>query len=125
MTAQRFGILIFSILGIIFTFLPWVQGIFDPSIEIAGEGWTTSGLFLMTAVISLTGDKANLLNRKILWCITIGGIFIVGIAKWKIINIMSKSGVTVGIGLYLVLIISLILVIITLPLKVKQATNKP
>lgn len=118
MHKQRLGIIAAGAVGMLATFLPWIQApIIGSVLGSAHAGWFTFGFFLVSSILGLLGDHDKSLGGKTFW----GSVVLAGCATcfgiWKIIDVNGLKGpsddpfaaavanaIQVGIGLYLVVI---------------------
>jgi hypothetical protein len=126
MNNQRMSILIVSVIGMIATFLPWVNAPFIGSINgTKGDGWFTLCFFLIPACISIFGDSNTPLKGVNLIASQIIGFICATIGIWKIVDFNSimgnidtsnrfvqafSMGTSVGYGLYLLVIAGICLI---------------
>lgn len=117
MNKQRLFILAASVLGIVSSFLPWIELPFGSVSGIKGDGWLTLILFLVPTIISVIGNRRANLTKMNLY-ISMGPALLAGLmGLYKIIDFNSslpdgdnpiligvRSAMSIGIGLYLVVI---------------------
>ncbi len=118
MSAQRIGILLCALVGMVATFLPWASIGFISVAGTDGDGWITFGLFVLPLAFAVTGDRSS--NFKMATRLaTLGiGALIVAFAIWKISEIRkgapiddTKIALSVGVGLYLAAVAGMALVL--------------
>lgn len=115
MHKQRLGMLIAAAVGMLGTFLPWATIPFFGSISgTQGDGWFTLVAFLVALIMTLVGNKNEVLTGAKLYIgmafAAIGSI----IGVYEIFNISGAvSGqagkmVSIGFGLYVIIIAGLV-----------------
>lgn len=118
MNKQRQVILIIAIIGMLATFMPWVNIPIIGAINGArGIGWLTLILYAIPAVVTLLNDRTKQLEGASFYLALVPGIICSIIAIYKIIEFNSAmgdsgtpyaddigSGITIGFGLYLVIL---------------------
>lgn len=125
MHKQKLVVLIISIIGMLCTFMPWVNIPLIGAINgIQGDGWITLTTFAVTAILSLTKDQAAPLKKGQGYLVAgLGGLLFFH-ALYKIIDFstgmaqiaqdnpfaeMLDNTVSIGFGLYLLLFAALAL----------------
>ena len=117
---QRLVILISAALGMIATFLPWVNAPILGSIAgTKGDGWFTFVLYLIPLVIALIGKQIEPIKAPIIYTAVIPSVIASIVGIWKIKDFNSVMGETdssnsiseainastsIGFGLYLVVL---------------------
>lgn len=132
MHGQRVGIFLAAAAGMLGTFLPWLNIPLLGSITgTQGEGWfngwITFALFGFTLLLTLVGNKQQVLRGGQFFLAMLLSIGAGGIALWKIIdfhrsigdtasdNALSRavgSVVSVGVGLYLIVLAGIAVVLL-------------
>ena len=136
MHKQRLGILIAAGVGILATFLPWANIPLVGSVYgTAGDGWITLVLFVITAVMTVLGDRKVVLGGPKFIIALLTSIVAGGIGIWKIVDFTSlkadiasdsflgesfAAGVSIGIGIYLLVIAAIGVTVAGFVLKGKQ-----
>ena len=136
MNKQRLAILITSCIGIIATFLPWVQLPIVGAINgTEGDGWITCVFFAIALATSLLGNREKKLIGIEQIVATIASLIAGIIGIWKIVDFNSamsgmednpfaealSSTVSIGIGLYLVIIAGLLIAVFSFLVKDKKS----
>ncbi len=130
---QRLGIIIAASVGILATFLPWINAPIVGSINgTVGDGWITLILFAISLVIGILGNRKIPLSLGSLIATLISSGLAAIIGVWKIFslnqivsdiaqdNVITRaltSTISAGIGLYLVIIAGIAIIIIGLMAK--------
>ncbi len=135
MNKQRLAILIVAGLGALATFMPWVKMPIVGSVNgTAGDGWITFGLFAVSIIISLLGDRTKPIKGGLLYAAIVPALLAAALGISKILDFKSKTAdmddnpfasmiqaaVTVEFGLYLVVAAGLALPIAALVVKGKE-----
>lgn len=111
MEKQKITVMALSLVGIVGTFLPWVNaGPFSANgTEGGGDGYITLILYGIIILISLIGGLSNQFSMKSLIAVSVISLICSIIAIYDIGNVNEKSyGVAqVGVGLYVVLLMGL------------------
>ena len=136
MNKQRLAILITSCIGIIATFLPWVQLPIVGAINgTEGDGWITCVFFDIALAKNLLGNREKKLIGIEQIVETIASLIAGIIGIWKIVDFNSamsgmednplaealSSTVSIGIGLYLVIIAGLLIPLFSFLVKDKKS----
>jgi hypothetical protein len=125
MNKQRMFIVIAAVLGIVATFLPWIELAMGSIAGTKGDGWITLLLFLVSAVLAVLGNRNSSLSGVKLYG-AMGPALTAGlIGLYKILNFNSslpdgdnpfalalRNTMSIGIGLYLVVIAGLAIPVI-------------
>jgi hypothetical protein len=132
MNKQRLGILIVAVVGMLATFMPWVNVPIIGSVDgTKGDGWITFVLFAIPLIICLLNDKSKSVKGVLLIAAIIPSLIAAIIGTWKIIDFKSKMGqtgdnpfaqalsssISVGFGLYLVVLSGIALPIVSFLIK--------
>ena len=136
MNKQKIVLVVIAAVGILATFMPWVNVPIVGSIngtQGGGPGWITLGLFAVALVVSLLGDRSKALISPNLYGVVLPGAIAAIYAIYKIVKFRSAMGdmdggdnpfaaalgssVSVGVGLYLVALVGIALVIVPFVLK--------
>lgn len=138
MSKQRLAILITSGIGILATFLPWIQAPIVGAINgTKGDGWITCALFTVTLIATLVGNRKKNLKEISLLLVIIPSIVAGIIGFWKVVDFNSAmsgmednpfaealgSAVSIGIGLYLVIISGFLIPLFSFLIKDKQSSS--
>ena len=117
---KKFIILSASVLGLLSSFLPWA------SVEFMGMSKSVSGmdggdgvisilLFLVTGILSLTGNFANMITKIV---ISICALCSVLLGFYEISNLSKGQGlVSTGFGLYLLILMGVVVIGVLFGLK--------
>ncbi len=133
MHKQRIALLIACGIGIIATFLPWVNAPFIGSVSgSAGDGWFSFTFFTIAGIICLFGNRANMIKKGQVIAVIFFALLSVALGIWKLIDISSIIGrdnifsasVTPGIGLFAIILAGIALPVIIVLMK-KKNTETP
>lgn len=129
MHKQKLTVLIIAIIGMLCTFMPWINAPIVGAINgTQGDGWITLALFSIPAILCLINDQASPLKRGSIYLVAAIGGLIAIIAIYKMIDFtagMAEIGkdnpfaeildnsISIGFGLYI-----LVLAGIALPIAV-------
>ena len=130
MHKQRVAIIIVSVIGMLATFLPWVNAMnamgnisVDGTHEgVARVGWFTLLLFGITVTLVLSGDKQKAISRGNAFygaivpsaiATFVGGVHIM----WILDNL--AIGEHLGIGMYLVVLAGIAVLVVAITLREK------
>ncbi len=90
MNKQRIIIIIFCIIGVISTFLPWMKAPIIGTINgTTGDGWITFTLFLATIVFCLLDDKNKSPNGILLYATISAPLIAAMIGVYNILDVQS------------------------------------
>ena len=136
MNKQRLVMLIVAGLGMLATFLPWVNVPIIGSVSgTAGDGWITFVLFLVALIFCLLNNKSKPLTGGFLAGAIVPCLLAAIFGIWKIIDFNAElsavmgddifsqavgSSVSIGFGLYLVVIAGFVLPIAAFLIKDKE-----
>ena len=136
MNKQRLFILGSAVLGIVESFLPWINLPFGSVSGLKGDGWLTLILFLVPTIMSVLGNRTTTLSRTNLYICMGPALLSSLIGLYKIIDFNSslpdgdnpialgvRSTLSIGIGLYLVVAAGIAVPAIGLFVKDSEASN--
>ena len=135
---QRWVLIIAAAVGMLGTFLPWINVPIRGAIAgTEGDGWITLGFFAFSLLITLTGEPG--LGRRI--CIGLAGAIASAIGVHDAANVFARkaeiaseggrlgeaiaNSVSVGAGLYLVIIAGLVVALGALARRPSSAAEAP
>lgn len=137
MNSQKLTVLIIAAIGMLATFMPWVNAPIIGSIDgTKGDGWITMALFAIPAILCLLNDKTEPLIGPKRYLAVIPALIIAVIAIWKIIDFRSGmetldqnnpfaemvgASVSIGFGLYLLVLAAIALPIAAFVVKDKRS----
>lgn len=120
MHTQRLAVMIIAAIGMLTTFMPWVNAPIIGGIDgTHGDGWITMALFAIPAIICLINDKTKPLAGNMLYAAVVPALIAEAIAIWKIVDFkasmenlgndnpfgeMLGATVSIGFGLYLLIL---------------------
>lgn len=109
MNKQKISAMAFAALGMVGTFLPWVELPILGSISgTAGDGWISLFLYLISLAIAFAGDRNTEFSLAKWIAYSVPAALGSALGIWKIMEFTDKLGgtgffgVELGIGLYLV-----------------------
>jgi hypothetical protein len=115
MNKQRMFILVAAVIGVIATFLPWIELAMGSVAGTKGDGWLTLPLFTISAVLAVLGNRMAPLSGASLYGTMVPALLAGLLGIYKIVDFNSslpsgdnpiilamRQTMSVGIGLYLV-----------------------
>jgi len=126
MSRQRIAVLIVAAVGMIATFLPWINISIAGSVPGSeGDGWITFVLFGVPLLLSLIGKREQMLADSGKIAALIASLLALALGVWKLIDLANMSvdennvfaealseAVSAGIGLYLVVICGVLIPVV-------------
>lgn len=141
MNKQRLGMLIAAAVGMLATFLPWINMPLMGSIAgSSGDGWISFGLFAIVLILALTGDKKTRLAGKKFIASLVMGVLAGALGIWKIVDFKSSmseamggdifaeamgASFSIGIGLYLMVLAAIAVLVIGFIIKPTTPASPP
>jgi hypothetical protein len=138
MNNQRLAVVVIAAVGMLGTFMPWVNIPIVGSVNgTKGDGWITFFIFAIPLLLNLLSEKTLPLSINITYITIAAGVTAAGFAVWKIIDFnrsmpdvdkdnpfakMLSSTVSVGFGLYLIAIAGIAMAGVAIALKSKGNT---
>lgn len=130
MHTQRVAIIIASVIGMVATFLPWVNAInalenisVDGTHEAVGRvGWFTLLLFGITVTLVLIGDKQKAISRgKAFYGAIVPSTIAALVGGVHLMQMLDDLaiGEQLGIGMYLVVLAGIAVVVVAITLRDK------
>lgn len=105
MSDQRIAIAMLAGLGVLSTFMPWVElPVVGYKLGTEYSGWITFALFSIVFVVSFIGDRSKPLKGGKLYAVIAAAILAAGIGIWEIFDMESNIFANVTYGLYLMVI---------------------
>jgi hypothetical protein len=109
MHASRIALVVASVLGMICTFLPWVNVPFIGALYgTQGDGWITFAVCALAAVCALVGERRSALKVGAILVSALCGVASCLLGLWKIFQLNELltenpfgAAVSIGPGLYL------------------------
>jgi hypothetical protein len=115
MHAQRIIVAISAGIGVICTFLPWVQvplfGSVNGTELESARAWVALTLCSAVLLVALLGTAGEPLSGSVALLCALAGVATSGIAVWTIIEFVEATrvgGVHIGVGLYLLAVAGLV-----------------
>lgn len=141
MHRQRLAMTIAAGLGVLATFMPWVNVPLIGSVPgTQGDGWITLVIFAIALLPALANDRARPLVGTQLVAFAAAGAICAAIGIWKILDLKRAMGgidesnpfaqalsasVSIGFGLYLVVGAGIALVLLGFALKDPESATVP
>lgn len=105
MSNHRIAIAMLAGLGILSTFMPWVElPVVGYMLGTEYSGWITFVLFSIVFILTFIGNRSQPLKGGKLYAAIIAGILAAGIGIWEIFDLDSNIFASVTYGLYLMVI---------------------
>ena len=107
MHRQRIALLVIALVGMIGTFLPWINVLGASCNGTVGDGWITLGLYAPVVLMALVGSWKKSWQGAWFIALAIPSLLASAVGVYDIANFYIKLGplaqlCTVGVGLYLV-----------------------
>jgi len=140
MNKQRLGILIAAAVGMLATFLPWINTFMGSVAGSSGDGWISFGLFAIVLILVLTGDKKTRLAGKKFIASLVMAVLAGALGIWKIVDFKSSmseamggdpfsealgAGFSIGMGLYLMVLAAIAVLVIGFIIKPASPATPP
>ncbi|HCS21243.1 MAG TPA: hypothetical protein DIW47_11900 [Bacteroidetes bacterium] len=141
MNTQKRVVLTIAAIGMLTTFMPWVQGQIPGGTMVRnGEEWITLALFAIPVLLCLLNNRSAPLSGFKLYAAVLPAIFVALIAILKMDEFSSiitqidpnhpfaefmDTDVTIGFGLYLLLLAALALPVAAFWLRGRSTDHRP